>query len=67
MISADHQSNNGLPLLTYTADQVCAMLQISKVTLWRLGRRRLLRPLSHLRHKRFSAEEVRRFASGLLP
>jgi hypothetical protein len=50
-------------LLAYTADQVCAALQISKVTLWRLEKRGLLRPLPQLRHKRYPTEAVRRFAT----
>lgn len=52
-------------LLAYTAEQVCAALQISKVTLWRLERRGLLRPLPHLRHKRYSARRVALFVTGL--
>jgi hypothetical protein len=49
-------------LLTYTAEQVCAALQISKVTLWRLEKRGLLRALPHLRHKRYPVEPLKRFA-----
>ena len=53
-----------IPLLVYTAEQVCAALQISKVTLWRLERRGLLRPIASLRHKRYSAAAVRDFLAG---
>lgn len=48
-------------VLAYTADQVCAALQISKVTLWRLEKRGLLRPLPHFRHKRYPLAAVKRF------
>lgn len=48
-----------LELLAYTADQVCAALQISKVTLWRLEKRGLLQPLPYLRHKRYSVAAMR--------
>ena len=49
----------GVEPLAYTADQVCAALQISKVTLWRLERRGLLHSLPHLRHKRYAVSAVR--------
>jgi hypothetical protein len=52
-----------VPLLAYTADQVCAALQISRVTLWRLERRRLLVPLPHFRHKRYSVAAVQTLVS----
>jgi hypothetical protein len=50
--------------LTYTVPQLCAALQVSKVTLWRLEQRRLLVPVPHLRHKRYFAEAVQRFLNG---
>lgn len=54
----------GVERLAYTADQVCAALQISKVTLWRLERRGLLRPVPHLRHKRYSASAITQFLAA---
>lgn len=50
--------------LVYTSDQVCAALQISKVSLWRLEKRGLLTPLAHLRHKRYPIAGVQKLASG---
>jgi hypothetical protein len=52
------------PLLTYTTAQVCAALQISPTTLWRLEQRGLLAPIPHLRHKRYSVAAVQKFASS---
>lgn len=54
----------GIERLTYTSNQVCAALQISPVTLWRLEKRGLLVPIRNLRHKRFSVAAVRRFAAN---
>lgn len=53
-----------IEVLTYTSEQVCAALQISKVTLWRFEKRGILNPLPHLRHKRYSILSVERFAAG---
>jgi hypothetical protein len=57
-------SGSSTPALVYTAEQVCAALQISAVTLWRLERRGLLKPLPHLRHKRYAVRAVERFANS---
>lgn len=54
-------------LLAYTADQVCAALQISKVTLWRLERRGLICALPHLRHKRYAAHVIAAFVCQQSP
>jgi len=47
-----------------TGRDVCALLQISPVTLWRLTARGLLKANPHLRHKRYTQAEVQRFISG---
>lgn len=63
MSAATNENCSRVEMLAYTAEQVCAALQISKVTLWRLEKRGLLRPLPQLRHKRYPAEAVKRFAT----
>ena len=50
--------------LLLTGRDVCDLLQISPVTLWRLTARGLIRPNPYLRHKRYTRAEVDRFASG---
>lgn len=64
MIGTVAPTHSAPDLLVYTADQVCTVLQISKVTLWRLERRGLIRPLPQLRHRRYAVEAVRRFSAG---
>lgn len=54
-------------LLVYSADQVCAALQICKITLWRIERRGLLIAIPYLRHKRYSARAVEAFVAASSP
>ena len=50
--------------LVFTADEVCAAIGICRVSLWRLGKRNLLRPIPHLRHKLYSVAAVKRFVDS---
>ena len=50
--------------IALTAAEVCEALQISDTSLWRLSHRGLLVPIPGIRHRRYSVEAVRRFASG---
>ena len=61
-----NQPERRIEILTYTSGQVCAALQISKVTLWRLERCGLISPLPHFRHKRYSVDAVRQIVSPAL-
>lgn len=47
--------------LTYTNREACAVLGVSKVTLWRLEQRGLLRSVAGLRCKLWPVAELRRF------
>lgn len=48
--------------LTYNAREACAALGVSPVTLWRLDKRDVLKPLPGLRHRLYSVAALRRFA-----
>lgn len=50
--------------LLYTKREACELLGLSETTLWRLEQRGLLRPVAHIRHKRFSRREIDRFISN---
>ena len=50
--------------LAYNTAELCSALGISPVTIWRLNRRGLLRPIYGLRHKLYAKAEVQRFLSG---
>ena len=47
--------------LLFTKRETCELLGLSETTLWRLEQRGLLRPVAHIRHKRFSRQEIDRF------
>ena len=48
--------------LAYTTDQACEMLGgISRVSLWRLEKRELIKPSKALRMKLYSRAEIERF------
>jgi hypothetical protein len=50
--------------LAYNTAELCSALGLSTVSLWRLRRRGLLRPIPGLRHKLYAKTEVQRFLSG---
>jgi len=50
--------------LTYSTADLCSALGLSSVTLWRLSRRGLLRPIQGIRHRLYAKTEVQRFLSG---
>ena len=52
------------PKLAYTLKELCDELGVSRVTLYRMEIRGLLKPLPYFRHKIFSRAEVERFLSG---
>jgi excisionase family DNA binding protein len=50
--------------LTYSVAEAAHVLGVSQPTIYRLIARRLLRPLSCLRHKRLPRKQVHRLANG---
>lgn len=50
--------------LTYTVAEAAAALGVSQATIYRLIQRRLLKPISGLRHKRISKKQIHSFAQG---
>lgn len=49
--------------LAYTKTELSAELGLSPITIWRLERRGLLRPVPGIRHKLYSRKEIERFLS----
>lgn len=49
--------------IAYNAAEACKALGVSSVTLWRLEKRGLLKPIPGLRHRLYSVESLRRFAA----
>ena len=47
--------------LAYTKEELCALLSISPITLWRLEKRGLIHSIAGIRHKLYSVAEVKRF------
>lgn len=52
--------------LAYTADEAAKTLGISKVSLWRLEKRGLLKPSKALRTRLFSRAEIERFLEATI-
>jgi hypothetical protein len=50
--------------LAYTSEEAAEALGISLVTLWRLERRKLLKPSRALRTPRWARTEIERFLEG---
>ena len=50
--------------LAYNQAELCAVLGLSKVTLWRLEKRGLLTPVSGVRNKIYSRRAVLAFIDG---
>lgn len=50
-----------LQKLAYTKNELAAELGLSTVTIWRLERRGLLRPVPGIRHKLYARKEIERF------
>jgi transcriptional regulator with XRE-family HTH domain len=50
--------------LAYSQAELCAALGLSKVTLWRLEKRNLLRPVPGIRNKIYSRRAVEAFLEG---
>ena len=50
--------------LAYSGEEIQRALGISHVTLWRLEKRGLLRPLPGLKRKLYAVAEVQRFVGG---
>lgn len=49
--------------IAYNAAEACKALGVSSVTLWRLEKRGVLKPIPGLRHRLYSVESLRRFAA----
>lgn len=58
--------NSALPQarLAYSKNELSQLLGLSPVTLWRLEKKGLLRPVAGVRHKLYSANAVSRFLEG---
>jgi hypothetical protein len=50
--------------LVYTVNELATELRVSRVTLWRLEVRGLLKSVPGIRHKIYSHAEVQRFLAG---
>lgn len=50
--------------LAYSGKELEAILGVSTVTLWRLEKRGLLKPVSGIRHKIYSRKSVESFLEG---
>lgn len=50
--------------LAYSKNELSQLLGLSPVTLWRLEKKGLLRPVAGVRHKLYSAHAVARFLEG---
>ena len=50
--------------LAYSAQEACAALGISRITLWRLEKLGVIQAVPHLRHKRFPVSSLRRFVES---
>jgi hypothetical protein len=50
--------------LVYTIDELAKVLKLSRVTLWRLERRGLLKSVPGVRHKIYSRRAVEKFLEG---
>lgn len=50
--------------LAFSSRELCAAIGVSPVTLWRLEKRGLLRPVQGIRHKLYAVAEVKRFIGG---
>jgi len=61
---APEQADPPKPKLAYSAKELATELGISKVSLWRLETRGLLRSMPYFRHKIYSREEVERLLRG---
>jgi hypothetical protein len=57
-------ASGNLERLAYTKAELCKLLHISTVTLWRLEKRGLLVPIPSIRHKIYSKVAVEAFLSG---
>jgi hypothetical protein len=55
------------PKLAFTLKELCAELSISKVTVYRLEIRGLIKPVPGIRHKLYSRVDVERFLAGKHP
>jgi len=55
------EASQQIERLAYTKKELLAYLNLSPVTLWRLEKRGLIRPIAGIRHKRYSVAEVKRF------
>lgn len=52
------------PRLAYSKNELSQLLGLSPVTLWRLEKKGILRPVAGVRHKLYSATAVSRFLDG---
>jgi hypothetical protein len=50
--------------LAFSKKELCDAIGVSPVTLWRLEKRGLLRPVAGIRHRIYSRKEVERFLSS---
>jgi predicted site-specific integrase-resolvase len=62
-VSSRNIDGENLERIAYNKKEVCEVLGLSEVTLWRLEKRGLLKPIFGIRHKIYSVEAVKKFVS----
>ncbi len=50
--------------LAYTKAELCAATGLAPITIWRLEKKGLLRPVPGIRHRLYSVAAVHRFLNG---
>jgi len=58
------ESSASLEKLAFTKKELCESLGLCPVTLWRLEKRGLLKPVPGIRHKLYARREGKRFLAG---
>jgi excisionase family DNA binding protein len=67
MNQSSEASNNSIAPLTFSVEETGIALGVSKPTVYRLIKRRILRPVPGIRRKRIPRSQVWRYVSEGLP
>jgi predicted site-specific integrase-resolvase len=62
-VSSNNTDGSNLQRIAYSKKEACEVLGLSNVTLWRLEKKGLLKPIHGLRHKIYSVEAIKKFAA----
>ena len=62
--SSNTPASQAVEKMAFTGDEVASLTGLSKVTLWRLEKRNLLKPVPGIRHKLYSRKAVEAFLDG---